>query len=129
MSNQFVLAKDNGEYSLFVKSGSNLIDIGKVGAFSPTIDSEGNWTIGGRSLEEKAQPLQIILKIPYDAETKTYITESVEDSNGIRQACFIKYAYTYINPKTTNIEDIDIPESEWHNLVEVTGLHTLNTYV
>ena len=130
MSNQFVLIKNNGEYVFYVKSGEEFLQVGKVGALAPTISNSGDWKIGTETLG-KAQPWQIFLKVPYDGETKSYITEQVVNADGsIRDACFIKYAYAYIDPtKTADINDVNIPETDWHNLVEISGLHTLNTYV
>lgn len=130
MSNQFVLIKNNREYVFYVKSGEEFLQVGKVGALAPTISNSGDWKIGTETLG-KAQPWQIFLKVPYDGETKSYITEQIVNEDGsIRDACFIKYAYAYIDPtKTADINDVNIPETDWHNLVEISGLHTLNTYV
>jgi hypothetical protein len=127
-NNQFVLLTNSGnnnEDGLYIKSHDEFLYVGPVGSFAPSINSDGEWSLGDISLNENARAYKLYLKIPYDSSTNAYIPDVSVDENGdIKETCYIKYAYA---KEGTPLEEI--PDSSWTPLVEITGLHTLNEYV
>ena len=111
--------------TLWIKYDGVFKFAGKVGAFTPTIDSNGDWSIGGVSMNESATPDQLYLQVPYtvtvdpEDETKEILTY-IPDADG---KCYIKYAY---DKKGLSNDTVTQP---WHNLVEITGLHTFDNFV
>ena len=63
--------------TLWIKYDGSFKFAGKVGAFTPSINSDGDWSIGGISMNESAIPDQLYLQVPYtvtvDPEDETKV--------------------------------------------------------
>ena len=112
------LNESTDKSTLWIKHDNQFKYAGKVGNFVPSIDSNGNWSIGGVSMNESAVPDQLYLKVPYEYKDEKLVY--IPDADG---KCYIKYAYD--KKGLTN----DTITTDWYNLVEITGLHTFESFV